>query len=434
MSIFHLIDVDEIEPNGWNPNMVSDNEYEALKQDMRVHGVSGVDPILVSHKGVYELPVPIDELPGGAWDKAFKVKGFVIVDGEHRWRVAKELGWKEIRAISENIREEDAKALCYRRNRERGTIDPFKEAALFKSELDKMTQKAVAGKYGVDQSTVSHRLSLLKVDSDVLEAVHNLPRGIITTSHLEPLASLESEDQKKLAKDIVMHAKQWQQPMTVKEVENQAERLREEREQARQLKEAIAKAKFPKCPKCAKSPCRINYKKLPWVDCESGKYDHTWSLTSGKLVYEPIRESQNTLEGESKPLQPMTLRSAHTVKDLSIVFANLIKKIITQDENLILTKVSVDGKRGGSDFSFDVRKYGKTMSVDWHQGGTWLGFRAEEHDYKTGEKSSVTTGSPDRLERVKELIENAFNGKLGVEKTKKEVEEDLEEATEEANS
>ena len=102
-----LIDVNDIEKNSWNPNVMSDAEFRTLKEDMRIHGVHGVDPILVSLKGVYQLPVPIDELPGGAWDKAFEVKGYVIVDGEHRWRAAKELGWKQVFCESDNIREED---------------------------------------------------------------------------------------------------------------------------------------------------------------------------------------------------------------------------------------------------------------------------------------------------------------------------------------
>lgn len=422
--MWHLIPVEEIEPNKFNPNVMSDVEYQTLKEDMQTHGVQGVDPILVSHKGVYELPVPIDKLPGGAWDKAFTVKGYIIVDGEHRWRIAKELGWKEIRARSESIREEDAKTICYRRNRERGTIDPMKEAALFKSELDKMSQKAVAGKYGVDQSTVSHRLSLLKVDPQVLKSVHELPRGIVTISHLEPLATLDVEDQKQVAKDILDHAKHWNQPMTVKDVEQAAERLRERREEERELKEAVDKAKCPKCPKCGKEPDRINYKKLPWVNCSSGNYDHAWSLASGKRVYEPVESEKE----EDKPKLPMTLRSVHTVQDLSSVFIELIRKIVGTDTTLKIEKIDVSGQLENSQFSFDVNTYGKSMSVSWHHGGAWQGFRAEEHDYKTGEKSAITTGSPDSLERVKLLIENAFNGKLGVEQTEREevLEEEIE--------
>lgn len=404
------IEVSKIEPNKWNPNVMQETEYAALKQDMRVHGVNGVDAILVSPKVVFYCQ-----------EEAFQEKGFVIVDGEHRWQVAKELGWKEIRCDIESIKEDEAKALCYRRNRERGTIDPFKEAFLFKTDLEKLSQGKIAGKYGVDQSTVSHRLSLLKIDSDVLRNLEKLPRGTLSTSHFEPLATLELKDQEELAKRILTHAKQWNQPMTVKDVARDAENFREKREEARQLTEALKTAKFPKCPKCGKEPDRISYKKLPWVDCSSGHYDHEWSLGSGKLLYEPIRESQQTMDGESRPLEPKTLRSVHKVQEISKVFIELIRKTISEDEGLEISEIDVSGKLHGSDFSFDINTYGKSMSVSWHHGGTWQGFRAEEHDYKTGEKSAITTGSPDKIESVKQLIENAFKGTLGLKKVEVEI-------------
>jgi ParB family chromosome partitioning protein len=401
-----LVAVDKIEKNAWNPNVMGPEEYDALKQDMHVHGVDGVDAVLISPYGTFY----------GEEDKDL----YVIVDGEHRWRAAEELGWKEISCEIQDITEEEAKALCYRRNRERGTIDPFKEALLFKTELPNLTQAKIAGKYGIKQATVSQRLSLLKLDSEVVKKLKDIPRGIISVSHLESLASLELDDQKALAKNIVFEATHYDHPMTVKDVERKAEGLREKREEARLLKEALGKGKFPKCPKCGKEPSNINYKKLPWVDCSSGHYDHSWSLASGKRVYEPERVSQKTMDGESKLLQTKTLRSAHTVQELSAVFVDLIKKIIGEDETLEIKKIDVSGKLQGSDFSFDVSTYGKSTSVSWHNGRARQGFRAEEHDYKSGEKSAITTGSLDNLERVKLLIENAFKGKLGVEQTEQE--------------
>jgi ParB/RepB/Spo0J family partition protein len=408
------IEVGKIEKNPWNPNVMKEEEYEALKQDMHIHGVNGVDPILVSIKKIFYGSGPLTS-------EEYSGHGYVIIDGEHRWLAAKELGWKTIRAEVTSIREEEAKTLCYRRNRERGTIDPFKEAALFKSELGMMTQKAVAGKYGVDQSTVSHRLSLLKVDSEILKEIHELPRGIVTTSHLEPLATLHPDDQKQLANKIVKSAKH--DPLSVKQVEDSAEWLREAREEAEQLKEALDKAKFPTCPKCGKVQDSINYKKLPWVNCSSGNYDHAWSLVSGKPVYEREPDERDP----DKPKLPMTLRSAHTVQELGKVFVEVIKNVIGEDETLKIEKIDVSGTLQNSAFSFDVNTYNKSMSVSWHHGGAYLGFRAEEHDYKTGEKSAITTGCPADLERVKQLIENAFIGNLGVSQTEDEKKRESEE-------
>jgi ParB/RepB/Spo0J family partition protein len=404
-----LINIDKITPNAWNPNVMPDGEYQALKQDMHIHGVNGVDPILVSLKGVYQLE---GEISGEAWTKAFEVKGYVIVDGEHRWKVAKELGWKQILCTTEAIKEEDAKALCYRRNRERGTIDPFKEALLFKSDLPKLTQAKIAGKYGVDESTVSHRLSLLKLDAKIVEAVEKLPRGMITPSHLEPIATLEPDDQKSVAKSMIEDASRFQLPWTVKDVQEKTawrKRLREEEES---LKEAVKTAKYPKCPKCGKPPGRVNYKNLPWVDCSSLNYNHAWNLRTGKNVYEEEHPRQKDLDGKSKPIPSKTIRCAHTVEELWNVFLERAKEIVPKVEKA--NHFEIRGKLAGQEFGVDMATWGKSMNVSVHKGATYSGFRAEEHEYKSGEKSSVDAGSPEHVEDTKHLIENAFQGKLEI--------------------
>lgn len=404
-----LIDVDEIRTNGWNPNVMSDIEYQALKQDMHVHGVNGVDPILVSLKGVYQLE---GEISGAAWTKAFKVKGYVIVDGEHRWKVAKELGWKQILCTTGAIKEEDAKALCYRRNRERGTIDPFKEALLFKSDLDKLTQAKIAGKYGVNQATVSQRLSLLKLDSELVEKLKDIPRGIISVSHLEPIATLDPKDQKAAFKDAIFTPmKHWNRQPSVKEIESHVSRIKEERAAEAAIAKALETAKFPKCPKCKRGvPKRIHHKGLPWVTC--GNCWNDWNLETGRGLYEPIMNSQNRLDGKSEPIKPKTIRCVHTVKELHGVFVDRIKELIPTIE---ISQIKVHGKLEGAEFGFEITSYGKSMSVSLHQASVWKGFGAEEHEYKSGEKSAVDAGSPDNVEDVKQLIENAFKGKLGIE-------------------
>jgi ParB/RepB/Spo0J family partition protein len=410
-----LIDVNKIEKNDWNPNVMADTEYQALKQDMHVHGVNGVDPILVSPKGVFQLE---GEIAGEAWTQAFKVKGYVIIDGEHRWKAAKELGWKQVCCTSEGIKEEDAKALCYRRNRERGTIDPFKEALLFKTELPKLTQAKIAGKYGVDQSTVSHRLSLLKLDESILEKVGDLPRGIITPSHLEPIATLDVKDQKTAFKEaIITPMKSWDRQPSVRDIGAYVARIKEERAIEAAIAKALETAKFPKCPNCCKgAPKRIHHKGLPWVTC--GNCYHDWNLETGKGLYEPIIDRQNRLDGKSEPIKPKTIRCAHTVKELHSIFVDRIKELIPK---ITVSQIKVHGKLEGAEFGFEITSYGQSMSISWHQGGsTWMGFRAEVHDYKSGEKSAVDAGSPGNVEDVKQLIENAFQGKLGIEqKTKR---------------
>jgi len=392
-----LVLIDKIDANAWNPNVIGEEEYLALKQDMYVHGANGVDPILVSPFHYF-------------FQEETRSERFVIVDGEHRWRIAQELKWKEVLCEVREITEEDAKALCYRRNRERGNIDPMKEAFLFKSEIDKK-QKDIADKYGVDQTTVSRRLSLLKLSGKTVKALASMPRGIITPSHLEPIATLNPGDQDQVVQQILTSVKLGD-AVSVHSVEHNSSWLRKQAEDKRKLAEAVQKAKFPKCLRCGKSPGQIHYKGLPWVNCGSGEWRHEWNLETGKTLYQEERISQKNLSGETEERVSRTLRCSHTVKELHTVFAERLKELVPKLDSISSLKVS--GVLEGSEFHIDLTSYSQSMSISMHRGHIWSGFRAEEHDYKTGEKSAVQVNDPKEIDLVRELIDNAFQGKLGI--------------------
>ncbi len=404
-----LVSVDLLEPNKWNPNVMQDLEYQALKEDMKLRGPRGIDPILASIKSVFYSTGPVAS-------KDFDGEGrLVIVDGEHRWRAAKELGWKEVLCAVEAIQEDEAKGICYRKNRERGTIDPFKEAALFKSEVEsKRSQKEIAEKYLITPSTVSHRLSLLNLSASIMSVVVKLPRGTITPSHLEPIATLEPEDQKK----VELKYPYGDGFKSVKDIESEVAGIKEERAEEKALAEAIKTAAFPKCPRCKDAATGIHYKKLPWVTCERG---HEWNLKTGKGLYEEHTIEQRGLGGETVAKTPSSvLRSEHSVKDLARVFGERIKEIVPKMDSV--TSISVSGSLENARYSFDLRFYGRTMNVHVSHGGNDRGFFAEEHEYRSGEKSAVHCGRPQDIENVKGFIDAAFQGKVGVEPKKRKKE------------
>jgi ParB/RepB/Spo0J family partition protein len=404
---FKLIDIGLIDANPWNPNVMQELEYEALKQDMRITGLRGVDAILVSPWDCFFVGEPANER-------------YVIVDGEHRWRAAKELGWKQIRCEVRTITEDDAKALCYRRNRERGTIDPMKEALLFKTEIEKLKQKEIAEKYGIDQTTVSRRLSLLNLSDKTMKAVVSMPHGIITPSHLEPIATLSPNDQERVVDDIAKKFKHFKELPTVQSVEREASWLKRQAEEKRKLGEAVQKAKFPKCPKCGSPPSSIHYKGLPWVNCQSNEWRHEWNLQTGRSLYQEEHIAQRNLSGESEERVSRTLRCAHTVQDLHAIFTERMKELIPKLDKISDLKVS--GTLDGAQFHMDLTGYGHSMAISTHHATTWMGFRAEEHDYKTGEKSSVQVNDPKEIELIKDFIDKAFQGSLELPVTAKKKE------------
>lgn len=121
------VDVDKAKPNSYNPNVMDTERFEALCDFLRTHDAEELDPIWVRNDG----------------------EGYEIIDGEHRWKAAKTVGWKRLRAFVRDMDVDSAKAFNVRKNRERGRLDGFKLARLFQADkLSGLTCKQIAQKYG----------------------------------------------------------------------------------------------------------------------------------------------------------------------------------------------------------------------------------------------------------------------------------------------
>lgn len=104
------VPIDDVIPNEWNPNRQTDYIFEKEKNSIQEFGF--LDPILVR------------EVDGN----------FEIIDGEHRWKAAKELGYSEILVnnlgeVSKSI----AGQLTIILNEVKGQADRMDMAALVKS-------------------------------------------------------------------------------------------------------------------------------------------------------------------------------------------------------------------------------------------------------------------------------------------------------------
>jgi len=91
------VSVDSIKPNNYNPNRQSEHDFELLLKSMEEDGFT--QPIIVQ--------------------KATKM----IVDGEHRWRAATVLGYKEIPVVYVDMTPEQMRIATLRHNRARGSED-----------------------------------------------------------------------------------------------------------------------------------------------------------------------------------------------------------------------------------------------------------------------------------------------------------------------
>lgn len=109
-----MIPVGEIFANPWNPNEQSDFIFAKERESIRTHGF--IDPILVRQIRRDEQEI------------------YEIIDGEHRWRAAKEEGYTQIPANNLGVvTDEVAKQLTMITNDTRGQANSQKQSALLQS-------------------------------------------------------------------------------------------------------------------------------------------------------------------------------------------------------------------------------------------------------------------------------------------------------------
>ena len=156
---FQWVDPEYLEPNPFNPNVMAELEYEAMKEDMKGDAQAFFinNLIRVTPKDAYY------EDPDQPFDR------FIIVDGFHKWKASTELGLKKVPIIIENLTRAQARRRCYKINRQRGRMNPVKEGYMFKLDIEAgFSQEDIARDYGVAQSQVSRSLALTRLPESVL--------------------------------------------------------------------------------------------------------------------------------------------------------------------------------------------------------------------------------------------------------------------------
>ena len=99
------IPVDTLKPNSYNPNRQSEHDFELLCASMKEDGFT--QPVVC-------------------------LKDLTIVDGEHRWRAARQLGFTEIPVVKVDMTPEQMRISTLRHNRARGSEDMELTAALMR--------------------------------------------------------------------------------------------------------------------------------------------------------------------------------------------------------------------------------------------------------------------------------------------------------------
>ena len=135
-----LIPANDIKPNNYNPNYMSQELFEDLIDDIKRNGFYGA--ILLNKKNV-------------------------IIDGEHRWRALKALGQEQIPVIYEGEADDNlSKILTLRLNRERGFLVPVETSTVLKSLIETIPIDILAETTQIPQEEI-HLLTSIKFDPDI---------------------------------------------------------------------------------------------------------------------------------------------------------------------------------------------------------------------------------------------------------------------------
>src|SRR5699024_2121241 len=91
------------------------------------------------------------------------IKGYEIVDGERRYRAAKEAGLTEVPAIVKQIDDHQMMEIALLENLQRENLNIVEEATAYKNLMDELelTQEDLAAKLGKSRSHIANTVRLL---------------------------------------------------------------------------------------------------------------------------------------------------------------------------------------------------------------------------------------------------------------------------------
>jgi ParB family chromosome partitioning protein len=188
------IPVEQIHPNPQQPRKEFDAEaVSGLAESIRTQGL--IQPVVVRPRvqGGYEL-----------------------IAGERRWRAAREAGVATVPSVVRDADDRDTLLLGLVENVAREDLSPVEEGRAYAILLDEfgLSLGEVADRVGKSKPTVSNRVRLLELPSDVLELVGS---GALSEGHARALLSIPDHDaRRRLARRIVREG------MSVRAVERAA--------------------------------------------------------------------------------------------------------------------------------------------------------------------------------------------------------------------
>lgn len=131
---------------------------------------------------------------------------YQIISGERRFQAATAAGLQEIPAWVQTPKSQDVLLHQIVENWQRQDLEPLElaEALAVLRDSNDYSQKDLATLTGKPESEISRLLSLLKIDADVQQAVHDDTKNIFTKRHLTAVAQLSTPAEQR---DVVAQVK-----------------------------------------------------------------------------------------------------------------------------------------------------------------------------------------------------------------------------------
>ena len=196
------VKISEIEPNRDQPRKEFDSEaLSELADSISQHGV--LQPLLL---------------------RPLLTGGYRIVAGERRWRAARMAGLTEVPAVVREMTDAEEMLFALIENLQREDLTPLEEARGYRTliETQDFTQEEVSQAVGKSRPAVTNALRLLNLPEDIQQM---LEKGEITAGHARTLLSFKREEDMRLA------AQKAKEGASVRELENLAKRLNQQKEE-----------------------------------------------------------------------------------------------------------------------------------------------------------------------------------------------------------
>ena len=165
------IALEDIIPNPKQPRQDFDNKaLEELAQSIKLHDII--------------QPLTVKPLPSGKYK---------LIAGERRWRASKLAGIKEVPVFIREADDKQVLELALLENLQRENLNAIEIGLSYQRLMDEcsMTQEEVAATMGMDRSTVSNYIRMLKLPPDIIVAVRN---GSLSMGHARALINAGEVD------------------------------------------------------------------------------------------------------------------------------------------------------------------------------------------------------------------------------------------------